>query len=279
MKNFIEPYAKEKNTLQLALFYFGKGRPEKNLTKWSDEDGKYKLECVCKYGVPGSFEQDVYTATMRLWIKQNRPKDGIKLNYSDIARELRLEPPKHYVGQIKNALERLAQARYEFKQCFIQVKEGEPIKIDTHFSLYDSASLFTFKVGEGKSKRTGQSQLIFPQEIQKNLEAKYYQLLDMVWYRKLPEGLPRRLYEYLEKRRYHNVNGKFSIAEVSLCRWLPVTDKNPTQRRKTLKHTSQPLIDCGYLISYEFDKTNRVCTFTYAKKWPEHSCELLDISI
>jgi len=263
---YLEPYAKEKNTLQLSLFYFGKGRPEHSLTKWEDSDGKYQLKCDCCYGVPGSFEQDVYTATMRLWIKQNRPKDGIRLNYSDIARELRLEPAKHYVGQIKEALIKLAHARYEFNQCFIQVEEGQPIKIDTHFSLYDSASLFTFEKNQGKSKRNGQSKLFFPQEIQKNLEAKYYQLLDMVWYRRLPEGLPRRLYEFLEKRRYHNINGKFSISEEALCRWLPITTRNATERRKTLDHTAKALITSGYLLSYEFEKSSRICTFTYAKK-------------
>lgn len=269
MKKFLEPYAKEKNTLQLALFYFGKGRPEKNVTEWSDQHGNYKLECVCKYGIPGSFEQDVYTATMRIWIKQNRPRDGIKLSYSDIAKELHLEPPKHYVGQIKKSLERLAQARYEFNQCFIQVKEGEPKKIDTHFSLYDSASLFTFYKDQGKSKRTGQSTIIFPQEIQKNLDAQYYQLLDMTFYRKMKEGLPRRLYEYLEKRKYHSdMKGKFFLSEEALCRWLPVTTKNVTERRKTLQNITQSLIDCGYLLSYSFCKKNHVCIFVFSQGWP-----------
>jgi len=265
-KKQIEPYAKEKSLLQLPLFCFGKTKQEKTFVQWSDSKNKFSLECVCKYGVPGSFEQDVYTASMRIWLKQGMPLDGIILNYSDICRELHLSPPKYYVGQVKEALKKLAQARYEFKQSFFLVIDGRPKKIDTHFSLYDSASLFSYNKNTNRSKRSSESHLIFPEEIRKNLEAKYYQFLDMVWYRSLPEGLPRRLYEYLEKRRYHNLNGIFSIGEEAICRWLPVRDNCVTQRRETLAKTAKKLIDVGYLQGYEFDKKKKICNFTYKEK-------------
>lgn len=263
MKNYIEPYAKENSLLQLSLFYFGKGRSERTSVEWIDNSGgKCQLECICKYGVPGSFDQDCYTGTMRIWVKQGMPKEGIKLNYSDIARELHLDP-KDWVTRIKKSLKKLAQARYEFTRCFIDA-ESKKCEENVHFSLFDSASLFEYE--QGKSKRKSESYLIFPDEIQKNLEAKYYQLLDMGWYRALPEGLARRLYEYLSKRRYHNVNGKFTISEQALCRWLPIVDKNVTTRRKRLKKIAQALIDAGYLCDYEFNNKKKHCIFSYAEQ-------------
>ena len=231
MSGYLEPYIKEKNLLQLSLFYFGKGRLKRTEVKWLGKHGECKLECVCKYGVPGSFDQDVYTACMRLWVKQGKPDDGIYLNYSDIARELCLKP-KDSVGRIKASLKRLAQARYEFTECFILMDQGNPRIFNTHFSLFDSASLFDYKQGTRRSKRVSESKLIFPKEIKNNLEAQYYQYLEMTWYRALPDGLPRRLYEYLEKRRYHNVDGVFTIAEDTLCRWLPITDKHTTKEKE-----------------------------------------------
>lgn len=89
----------------------------------------------------------------------------------------------------------------------------------------------------------------------------------MSWYRALPEGLPRRLYEYLEKRRYHSIQGEFIISEEFLCRWLPVLDKNSTQRRRTLANIAQFLIEKGYLKSYKFDPMREQCIFTYASKY------------
>ena len=263
MTNFIEPYAKDKNLLQLCLFYFGKRRPvpKETLVEWTDTQGEYSLKCTCSYGVPGSLEQDVYTATMRLWVQQGMKRNGITLNYSDIARALGLEP-KHWVGKIKKSLQKLAQARYEFNQCFILAeKNGAPEKINTHFSLYDSASLFDWS--QSKSKKNSQSYLIFPWEIQQNLEAKYYQVLDLTWYRKLPEGLPRRLYEYLEKRKYHSSNNTFIVSEKFLCRWLPIKDKHVTKRRKRLERIARELIQAGYLKNYIFDKNKKQCIFDY----------------
>lgn len=272
MKDYLEPYAKENNLLQLSLFYFGKKRPKQTLVEWEDDQGDYKLGCVCKYGVPGSFDQDVYTACMRIWVKQGMPTNSIKVNYSEIARELKLSPPRGWVGRIKKALRRLGQARYEFNKCFF-VSDVEGLKkIDTHFSLFDTATLFSHEKGE--SKRNSESELVFPDKIRENIEAKYYQLLDMVWYRALPEGLPRRLYEYLEKRRYHNKGGYFTISEEIICRWLPITDKHTTKRRKLLLETAQALIEGGYLESYEFEKKKKQCIFKYAQKGPPPGFEL-----
>ena len=266
--DYHELYAKENSTIQLPLFYFGKGKPEKLITEWIDRDKEYKLKCVCEYGVPGSFEQDVYTATMRIWIKQGMPEQVI-FNYSDIARELHLNPPKDYVKQIRESMKRLSMARYELKRCFLMKTKNGTEEVDVYFSLYDSASLFAFdpKFKNMNNKRKSKSIIIFPPELKMNLENQYYQLLEMSWYRALPEGLSRRLYEYLEKRRYHNIQGEFIISEEFLCRWLPVKTQHTTERRKTLEHIAQPLIEKGYLKSYKFDPMRGHCIFTYASKY------------
>ena len=92
MENCIAPYAKENNLLQLPLFHFAKSIHilQKSEFEWSDKDGDYKLKCMCDFGVPGSFEQDVYTGCMRIWIGQEMSSGKIILNYSDIARVLEL---------------------------------------------------------------------------------------------------------------------------------------------------------------------------------------------
>lgn len=257
-----EYYFKENNMLQLSLFCFNRHRPEKTFVKWEDDGGKYSLECNCKYGAPGSFEQDCYTAVMRIWVKKNMPKDGISLNYSDIARELKLSPPRAWVTRIKKALKRMGMARYEFVECFIDATQKKRKKLTTSFSLFDTASLFEYS--DGKSKRNSESYLVFPAQVQKNLEANYYQKLDMAWFRALPEGLSRRLYEYLDKRKYHSDKNKsFRISEEAICRWLPIKDVNVTKRRNRLKKVTMPLVNLGYLSKYDFDKVKKIAIFTY----------------
>ena len=262
----VEPYIKEKNILQLSLFYFGKKkRKTKTEVEWSDKNGEYSLKCnSAEYGVPGSLEQDVYTACMRIWVSQGMPRGGIYLNYLDIAKELKIAKPRGKTTEIKKSLLKLGSATYELWQCFVKADENGNRKIDTVFHLFDTVELFSKT--KGKSNRFSRSRLVFPKIIQENLEKKYYQYLDMAWYRALPQGLPRRLYEYLEKRRYHSANGMFSISEKFICQWLPITDKNTTTRRKTMKKIAQSLIDKGYLLTYDFDKTKKLCRYKYSQK-------------
>jgi hypothetical protein len=264
MSGNLEPYAKENNILQLGLFDFGRKKKKRMVTKWEDEAGEISLVCSAEeYGVPGSFEQDIYTAVMRLWIKQGMSK-SVVLNYSDIVKELGLGEPRNWVSRVKKGLKCLAMARYEFKKCFLQKQEDGLEKITAYFSLFSSASLFDFDKKGKKNKRNSESYLVFPAEIQRNLDKKYYQILDMSWYRKLKDGLPRRLYEYLDKKRYLAKKGKFSISEKLICQWLPITDKNTTTRRKTLEKTVNNLIKAKYLAGYSFDKKKKICTFQYS---------------
>lgn len=266
MKNkYLEPYAKENNILQLSLFNFHKKKVRETVVEWKDDQGEYKLRCVCKYGVPGIFEQDVYTACMRLWVKKGMTGRGVEVNYSEIARELGLQP-RSSVSRIRKSLRKLAMARYEFVQCFVEAREDGTGRIDAYFSLFDSATLFN--ANSGKSKKKSKSFLVFPRELKQNLELKYYQMLDMAWYRRLPEGLPRRLYEYLEKRRYHSRRKVFTIAEELLCRWLPVKIKHTTKRRETIEKIAGYLIEAGYLKGYEFDRRRKMCLFEYATGGP-----------
>ena len=170
-----EVYLKENNLLQLCLFDFSQGE-KKTRTEmvWSDNNEEYALICDCSLGVPGAFEQDVYAACMRIWVKQGMRENKITITYSEIARELGLNP-KNWVTKIKKALHKLGHARYHLKKCFIRAKAHE--QADIHFSLFNTAALFQH--GKGKAKRNSESILEFPQEILENIEANYYQRLDL----------------------------------------------------------------------------------------------------
>ncbi len=259
---YLEPYAKENNLLQLSLFYFGKSVPKETKVEWKDDKGSYKLSCNCSKGVPGAFEQDVFTAAMRIWVKRKMPNEPIEVTYSDLARELNI-CPRSWNGRIKKALEKLGQARYLFDECFIVSNEGGREQISTHFSLFDYAILFN-RDKETKGKKRFKSKLALADLIRKNLESNYYQYLDMAWYRALPSGLPRRLYEFLEKKRHLAKNNIFVIREENICRWLPIIRKNTTHRRSTLAKTGNSLIESGYLKAYFFDKKKKLCFFSYS---------------
>lgn len=260
-----EKYAKEKNLIQLPMFFFGKKRPFPNTvsTVWSDEDGKYELHCNCSLGVPGSLEQDTYAATMRIWVKRGMPLEGIEVTYSEIAEELNLDP-RSWNQKIKKSLEKLGQARYRLKKSFVKVDEDGNRKIDTHFSLFDTVILFT-KDQSVKKQKNHKSRLVFPDIIKENLEAKFYQFLDMKLYKAIPGGLARRLYEYLAKKKYQSKEGRLVISEELICRWLPIKDNHSSNRRKRLEKIANSLIEQGFLSHYEFCKERKLCKYIFAE--------------
>lgn len=274
-KNQCEMYIKENNLLQLALFYFGRKKLKKRIVDWEDDNGSYSLMSTCEHGLPGSREQDVYTAAMRIWVKQGMPSGKIEITYSEIARILKLKDIKGAATKIKKSLKKLGGTRYEFNQCFVKADEKGNKNITTQFSLFDSTELFDYQ--KGLSKKKGTTLLVFPDIIRENLEARYYQRLDMLWYRSLPEGLSRRLYEYLTKRSYHKNNGNvFAISEEALCRWLPINDQHTTNRRRRLEEIASPLVEKGFLLNYYFDSQKKHCVFVYAKNPKPPKSTLLD---
>ena len=261
-------YCKEKNLLQLPIFYFEMANKEKIEISWEEENGrKCEIICCSSEGLPGSLEQDVYAACMRLWILQQMPR-AIEVQYTDIAKILLLNPVQ-WRTKIKKALFKLGAARYKFTHCFIDAK-NRTISSTEFFSLFDTAE---FQDEKKKGGKWNKNKLYFPEEIKINLEQKYYQWLDFSLYMSIKSGVPRRLYEYLDKRRYHQIEGTFTISEEKLFRWIPLTNKNISSRRKTLRDGMQSLIEMQYLENYQWDRKSKLCSITYGNTLPRMAIE------
>lgn len=257
MKNYTESCFKS-NLAQLPLFYFGKGKPKKTDATWF-EKGKFRLQCFNEEGVPGSFDLDCYTAVICMWIRQGKPVE-VKLSYSDLARELGLDP-KNWVSHLKKSLMRLSSTRYELSRSFIEAGSSFRIREKKiSFSFFDSISLFQYR--RGMSKKSGKSYITLSNEIQSSLNMDYYESLDLGKYRMLPEGLPRRLYEYLYNIRKSNCS--VDISEERICRVLPIRDQNTTARKNRIKRISGELTKIGYLSDCEY--SNKSFKFTYSDK-------------
>ncbi|MCK4517246.1 replication initiator protein A [Candidatus Babeliales bacterium] len=217
---FLELYIKEKNLLQLPLFCFQKSKKRSFKTKWTKKGTEYSVECLApvdtKITVPGAFEQDVYAVSCLIWVRNGMPDEGIKTSYSEIANVMKLNPRDNN-HRIKKAIESLTLCNYRLAGCFRHKMKSGMVKDeeDYDFSLFTEATHVFRK--KGKLLKGNNVALVFPQKIRDNLKAEYYQRLEMKKYKKLPSGLPRRLYEFLAKRRWElKVPGAFHIKEVDI---------------------------------------------------------------
>lgn len=193
--------------------------------------------------------------------KAKMPIDGIEVENSDIASVLGLDY-RNWCTKIKKSILKLGAARYEFVECFVDAKSRQVTSIK-QFSLFGGTEVNEIK---GNGYKVNRYRLTFPEEIKVNLEKDYYQWLDFELYKKIKTGVARRLYEFLEKRRYHNVDNTFSIGEEKIFRWLPLLNSNVRQGRKTLKKAVESLLEESYLESYEWNSKSKFWSFTYARK-------------
>lgn len=230
---------------EIPLFYFGKGRPRDLETSWFDK-GKYTFKCSGALGVPGSFDQDCYTAVICLWIRKGKPV-VLDASYSEIAQCLSLKP-QDWVSRVKKSLVVLSHVKYQISIRLITWGNNLDVKFERYsFSLFESLSLYNHKGKE--DKRSGKIYITIPNKISNNLDTTYYEFLDIKEYRSIPQGLPRRLYEYLLKN--FEIGPEFELHSDDICRVLPVRDRNASARRRRLEKVFTFLRRSGVLLTYK----------------------------
>lgn len=149
---YLEMYIKENSLIQLPIFCFKKVKKTYVCHEWHEKGVNYKVECDCRLGIPGAFEQDTYSAAMRIWIKNGMPREGIQTNYSEIAREMKISE-RDYNQKIKLAIEKLSKARYKLTGCFIFKKDGKSVQEDYEFSLFPEVETYHWEKGKAKGKQ------------------------------------------------------------------------------------------------------------------------------
>ena len=98
-KQKFQGYCKENSILQLPLFSFHKIKKTESIIEWQRKENRCKIECYCATGIPSSFEQDVYTACLRIWVLQGMKDFGIESRVINVNRgpvltlyEMRIAP-------------------------------------------------------------------------------------------------------------------------------------------------------------------------------------------
>lgn len=256
-------YCKEKNLLQLPLFYFEKTSKKEIEISWEDEGYECKVTCSTNRELPGALEMDIFSACMRIWVKQGMSDDGVLIENTDIADELDLNY-RNWCTKIKNSILKLGAARYEFYRCFVDVKKRKMTSI-RQFCLFTTVQADEFEIED--KRKINKYKLIFAPQIKCNLEKRYYQWLDFDLYKRIETGVGRKLYEFLEKKRYQNKNQKFSISEDKIYRWIPITNVDIYQRRKTMKKGIASLVKHDYLKGAYLERG--LWVYEYAKKIPK----------
>lgn len=238
---------------------------ERNLERWPvfslstrpprrievhDEDA-YWVVTASEDRLPGPLAQDVYIAFCKLYNDARRPENReVTTTFSELCDVMH----KVRSGPLYKAIR---AALFEMKRMMITsvktFREGEILATEKAFSLLDSVQFDHRR--DGDTART-QVTVRFSEEVVDSLNRGYFRLLNVELYYRLSSPTAKRLYRYLDMRRWRGQEAQTQITLplTELRDHLPILRHAPSDIRRPLEGADEELLREGYLRSVDYQQ-------------------------
>ena len=144
--------------------------------------------------------------------------------------------------------------------------------VTKHFGIIDDYELFDSKQREARGQgHLAISYVRLSEVLFESIQAGYIKTIDITTYYKLESAIAKRLYRYLDKKKYDGKNyftiNLFTLTELHLG--LKGT-KYPSQIKQQIDPAHEELRKAGFLASWKYEKTtegkSEKVTYTFAEK-------------
>lgn len=261
----------EGNLLEYPIFSMERRKVSRTTDEyiWVEKDStgkdvierKFKVECV--RGIPNAFDMNVFNGIMRLYVKKKGiyKKNEIHFTIYELIKEINL--PVHHGGvakDVRESLERMANTTLHFENAFFVEKEKTTIIVHllVRIEVYEK---------EKGNKLINMIKVVLDDELVSSIERNYFKLIDFDVYNSLPSGLPRRLYEYLEKKKYRK--NQFEIDVKKLAKRMPLKTPKMSQLKELLERANNELKGKGIIDGWKYNNKNVVYYFRKSERFKE----------
>ncbi len=255
----------EMNLAEFPFALLSKSAPEgMNEIRFSDTirgpngvlvERRWTLTGSPKHGRPVAADEPVYVALMEATKEQGFKSRIIYTSRQDIARRMGLPHGGAAYRQIKASLDRLVGVNIHAENAFWDPDKRAYGTVS--FGLLDDYVLLDER--KDRSKQLPLGQVAWNRIICASFLAGNIKRLDTTFFFSLDSPIARRLYRYLDKKRY---DGKpiFQIGIEKLCfehLGLSRSYQYPSQLRQKLHRGHQELIERGFLQSVRYEPMAR----------------------
>jgi plasmid replication initiation protein len=210
---------------------------------FADAESEGRAWRVSASKVPGPFDADVYVAVMELWQRAGRPADRT-VHVSVVELLELMDRPKGgttYTA-VESALHRLAEARVTAVRTW---RTGPVLSERKTFNLVN----VTTRRHDPTTGDLTSAEIELSREIVESIEAGHVRYLDAGCYFALRTPTAKRLYRYLDYRRWR---GRVSLDEVEISvdelrSELPIDQSVPSHVVRAVLGAAVELEDIGYL--------------------------------
>lgn len=276
------------NILKAPLFLYNNYKPVKDESgkiinqieerkyNWVDSRNMSReLYMYCKGRLPRQFESDTLHGLIGLFIKKHAPFpfnyetkqydiNVSKLEYSwyELCDFMNIPSTGYYIERLKEAVRILKQTQYFSYENGVfydksnqkYVKSGEEgMSLITKYKFKTNK-----KIAENDEYDTeiDSNYVIFDELILNNLRYEYLKYLDIeMFFSKLPSGIGRGIYGYLEANRYDSNNKPLKYIKRSfetLRIGIPVDFEYPYELKNKLKKPLKHMMKIGYMKDFAF---------------------------
>ena len=205
--------------------------------------------------LPGPFDGDIYVALGQLHNAQiPREKRGelrtIQTTFHELATMMGRERGGTTYAAIRAGLERLADVSIRAVQTW---REGETIAEERRFHLLEAV---TYRHRRDREEGGTVIQVRFAQEVAQSIAEDNIRLLDTARYFALETPTAKRLYRYLDLRRWRGSEQlhELTVPLTELAQHLPIDRSAPSHIRRTLDPAHELLITDRFLASAEYQE-------------------------
>lgn len=200
--------------------------------------------------LPGPFDADLYVALCQLYNALGRPEHRtIRVTFRELADLMGRGRGSNVYAAIAGGLHRLAKVSIEAVETW---REGETIAALKTLHLLTAETRYRRDGEEGGTLAV----VRFSEDVAESIAAGNFRLLNAAEYFALELPTAKRLYRYLDYRRWRGTErlAEFTVPLTQLAQELPIDREAPSHIKRTLDPAHEHLVAQGLLASAEYQE-------------------------
>jgi len=214
------------------------------------------------FGLPLAADEEVYVALMEVSKEQGFDQRTIYITRYDLIKRLGWPDKGDSYRRLRAALDRLLGVTVKAERAFWD-KEKQRY-VDVGFHIIDDYALYDETPGrKRKDAQSGQDTLplsfvSWNQVIFRSFQAGNIKQLDTAFFFALKSSLSRRLYRYLDKKRYDGkASFRIGLRKLAFEKLGMSRNYYPSHIKQELKRAHGELLDYGFLERAEYEKPHK----------------------
>ena len=210
-----------------------------------------------KFGLPLATDNDIYLALMQIYKEDDFKDRKVYFTRYQLLKIMEITPTKRRYAMIENAMDRLVSVVVKSENAFWD--HEAKAHVTKAFHLFESYDIYDERdrIQNSNQPELPLSNIVMSEFLFNSIKSSYIKNLDTGFYFTLQTPLTKRLYRFLDKKRYHR--STFEIELTRLSALLPLQDQYPSQIKRRLEGTHKELIEKNYLTEVTYSRDPGSC--------------------